>query len=263
MDPERADDLADKIALLGEPTAEFSVRGRRLVHKLILAPLLIVIGVVMDVGLLLAMDIKHVHFLKLIMFGAILIGMGVMLVVRAFRSLGLRVLAFPEGLLRVQRDDTQTLFWDEVQTVRITTHAGGWNRVWYGALVYTVERRTKPPLSFDDALPRLPELGGILTAATLPHLLRQARAAYDTGGTVAFGKLRVSRQGISSEKDTLPWHQLEEVKFDDTSVSIHKKGKWTKWFHGKLADFPNFHVLRGLIEQVNAERRAARVKKEE
>src|SRR5262245_49265579 len=95
---EYAEDIAieDKLAQLGEPTAEFAVRGLRLLRNLVLGTVLMTLGLAIEV---LVIGLFRHHNFETILLGLALILSGVMLAVRAIRNWGLRVLVFPEGLV--------------------------------------------------------------------------------------------------------------------------------------------------------------------
>jgi hypothetical protein len=247
MDEDWSEDILEKLALLGEPTAEFAVRGRRLFRNLVLAPLLILAGVGIDV---LVFSIGHGgHLAKLVVLGIFLIIMGIMLVVRALRNRGLRVLLFPEGIVRVLRGEVETLFWDEIDQVIQTKNDHSWARAWQGPLVFIVQRKDRA-VHFDDALPRLKELGAILHRETLPQLLARARAECQAGRSLQFGKLRLSRLGITQDNDTLAWEDIQTIKLEEDEVTFQKKDKWSTWFRGTVSDIPNFHVFRVLVPEL-------------
>jgi len=247
---EQLEDAAneDKLAQLGEPKAEFAVRGAGFVRKLVLAPLLIGAGLTLEVLLI---GVLHIHHYDLLLLGVVLVLSGVTLVVRAFRNRGLRVLVFPEGLVRLHRGEAQAFCWEEIDQVWQKKNEGAhWaTRAWRGVLTLKVQTADGRRLSFDDSLPRLAELAQILCRETLPFLRPQAEAACEAGNTLHFGKLRMSRQGLSQGKETLPWSDLQKIKVNGVQLLIYKKGKWTHSLNCSLADVPNAHVLLALLEQ--------------
>lgn len=240
--------LEDKLAELGEPITEFAVRGAGFVRNLVLAPLLIAAGLTLEVVLI---GVLHLHHYDLLLLGVALIVSGITLVVRAFRNRGLRVLVFPEGLVRLHRGEAQALFWEEIDQIWQKKIEGAhWAaRAWRGALTLKVEAADGRRLSFDDSLPRVAELAQILCRQTLPFLWPRAEAAYEAGQTLHFAKLRLSKEGLSQGKETLPWSDVQKVKVNSAQLLIHKKGKWTPSLYFSLADVPNTHVLLAVLEK--------------
>src|SRR5438445_11818035 len=130
------EDVFDKLAALGEPKAEFSVGRRVLIRNLIVAPLLVVAGLAIEFVVFRFIG----HSFELIMLGIGLVITGIMLVVRAYRNRGLRVLVFAEGLVRVRGEEGQAIFWDEVETLWRRKTEGHWEVIWKGSLSYLVQR---------------------------------------------------------------------------------------------------------------------------
>jgi hypothetical protein len=240
--------IEDKIAQLGEPTTEFAVRGLGFLRNMVLAPLLVVAGLALEIVLI---GVLHVHQHELLILGIVMVLSGVMLVVRAFRNRGLRVLVFPEGLVRLHRGRAQAFCWEDVNLVwqkkSDASHSIG--RAWQGALTLTVQALDGRRMSFDDSLPRLAELAQIVRGETLPFLWPRTRAAFDAGHVLDFGKLSISRQGLSQGKETFPWSDLQKVKVNGADLLIYKKGKRMHSKSTPISDIPNSHVLLALIEQ--------------
>jgi hypothetical protein len=255
MDFDEPEDITEKLAVLGTPKAEFAVRGRVFARNLLIAPLMVLAGLALLVLPFVFMHGFHEH---LLMFGIALTLGGIMLLVRAFRNLGLRVLIFPEGVVRFRRDEAQALFWDEIDTLWRKKIEGHWEWIFKGSLTFTLQRADGKAIHFDDAIPNLKGLGEILQKETLPHLWRRYLAAFEKGATLDFGKIQLSRRGLSTQTDNLPWHDVAEIKLQENLVSIVKKGKWTRWFQCKVSEIPNCHVFKALVERALATREVQR-----
>jgi hypothetical protein len=250
MDFDEPEDISEKLAALGEPKAEFTVGSRVLARNLILAPVLVLAG--LGIEFLVFRFIGHSF--ELIMLGMGLVLTGVMLVVRAYRNRGLRVLVFAEGLVRVRGEEGQAMFWDEVDVLWRKKTEGHWEVIWKGSLSYLVQGADRKALKFDDAIPRLAELGRIIQRETFAHLWQRYFAAYEKGATLDFGKIRLSQRGISTDTGKLAWGDVQEVKFDENQVAVSKKGKWGSWFQSKVSEIPNYHVCKAIIERALATR---------
>jgi len=252
---DESNDVDDPLTALGEPRAEFAVRGWALLRNVILAPLAILAGLTIEA--LIFIPKVHAHF-EIFSLGIFLFLLGVMLLVRAYRSRGLRVLVFSEGILKVRHDDAQAFCWDEINVLWRKKTEGHWERAIRGSLTLIAQRGDGKSISFDDALPGLKRLAAILQRETLAHLLPHYQAAYDAGSKLDFGKIGVSRRGLTANGDTLLWRDVQEVKWEENQVSVSKKGKWGRWFLGKISDIPNAHVLRALVERAMREAAGAR-----
>ena len=222
--------------------------GLAFLRSLVLAPLLVVGGLILEV---LLVGVLHLHHYEFLLLGVFLIGSGVMLLVRAFRNRGLRVLVFPEGLVRLHRGRALAFWWEEIGQVWQKTNAGyhGIGRAWRGALSLALQAADGRQMSFDDSLPRLAQLIRIVCRETLPFLWPQVQADYEAGKTLAYGKLRVSQRGLSHGKESLPWSEVQSAKLDGSHLFVYRKGKWVHSLSFTVSDIPNFHVLLALIEQ--------------
>src|SRR5437879_1069966 len=99
------DDLGPKLGELGAPLAEFAVTEGRFLRSLILAPIVFLLGwAVILLMTFFAAQRFRASIGKLLLVGIILVVGAVVMSIRAFRNRGLRVLVFPEGLVRVQGD---------------------------------------------------------------------------------------------------------------------------------------------------------------
>src|SRR5437867_2597837 len=104
MDSELQDEL-ERLASLGKPISEFAVNGYVLLFRFARGLVLVVSGIGLDV-LFLASNFD----LESLVFGLMLALLGVMLTIRAYRNLGLRVLIYPEGGILIRGNRAATFF---------------------------------------------------------------------------------------------------------------------------------------------------------
>jgi hypothetical protein len=238
----------EKLALLGEPTAEFTVSGWLLVRRLGLALLLIGLGVGFLVLAFFFPLGRHLHFL---IFALFLASMGIMVVVRTYMNLGGRVLVYPEGLIQLRQDKVASFFWDDVAKVSFTaTGLHHWSRLWQGSYSIFVQLAAGKDIHFDDSLPRLKELCRIIQRETLPYLWPPVGESFDAGETVWFGGLQINQKGLCRGKESLPWEEIRLPAMAEEEITIYKKGKAQHWYHTTISATPNFHVLRSLLMHV-------------
>jgi hypothetical protein len=254
------DDVQERVAELGQPIAEFCVDSRRLLRNLLVAPLWILLGGVLIVVVAILPLVKggHVHGHHFVLLGVPLAWRGVVIVTRVFKNRGLRLLFYPEGMIRVQGEVEQAIFWEEVQTASRKTTALAHIPM---SRSITLTRLTGKEMSFDDSIPRFKQLCDLLESQTLPHLLPRARQAYEEGKTLEFGKVRLSVGGISHEKRTVRWRDIKRLSFESDALSVYEQGKWGRAFEVKANDIPNFHVVRALVQSVLAMRQTGRTGK--
>jgi hypothetical protein len=237
------DDL-ERLASLGKPISEFGVNGHVLVSRLVWSMVLVVLGIALD-GLLMAGN----HGIESLTLGLMFVMLGVMLAIRSYRNLGLRVLVYPEGGILFRGDRAATFFWDEIVRLwkkPIELHLS----IWKGSLILRLEKTDGESIEIDDALPYLRELARIIEEKTFPLLFSSAICTLEAGRCVHFRVLVVHPSGLEARKGTLPWEELKEIKWENDGLAIYKKGKWRNWYTLKLSHIPNYHVIVPLIGQM-------------
>ncbi|OWK45057.1 DUF6585 family protein [Fimbriiglobus ruber] len=199
---------------------------------------------------------------------------GVMLLWHLYRTRGLHVLAYPTGLLRVQRREVESFPWAEIVEVRVKADsgtvavrpddAGGvtacWLEVgvpvfqiWNGGLI--VRRADGTEVKFTPVVSEYGQLVERVQRATFLFLGPPAIAKYAAGEPQVFGPFEVGWDGLRVGKNVLPWVELGDVSIVQKKLSVKRKGKWLTWTTQDLESIPNPHVLLALIELA---RRAAR-----
>ncbi len=183
-----------------------------------------------------------------LMVGSGMLAMGY----RHFRE---RVQIFDQGLVYTRgaatlawRWEEIAYVWQEIATIRVnfipvkTVHT------------YTVQHRDGRKIKLTNGLRAIKALGAALQSETFKHLMPQARAAYNRGETLHFGKLQLSQAGIGNGKETLPWSQIKGVAVNQGYISIQKAGKWLRWSNAAVAKVPNFFIFMALVEQITGRR---------
>ncbi|HVK10360.1 MAG TPA: hypothetical protein VM597_16455, partial [Gemmataceae bacterium] len=107
---------------LGDPDAVFRVGAGRVWAKLAVAAGLVLYGVVANYLWWVHGPARFDHLVLMVLFVPPLTGLS--LLGHLYRTRGLCVLAYPTGLLRLQRGEVESYPWDEVEEVRIKTDKG-------------------------------------------------------------------------------------------------------------------------------------------
>ncbi len=251
MATELPEDVAEKLAALGEPTAEFAVTGRRMALLLVVAPLAFALGLALLVLPLVPLFFgkqPHVHA-HLFVAAAFLMVAPLVSLARVWRSRGLRILIYPEGMIRLRGDEATAIFWHQVSAVWQIKNQGHWAKAVNGSLAFTIRRTDGKEIHFSDQITNLKELGKIIQRETKPGLLRRAQETMQAAGVVHFGKVRVSWEGLTCEKQYAPWSQLKEIKIEGDKLAIRREGKWLTWCAVPISEVPNVHVFMALAEQ--------------
>ena len=83
-----------------------------------------------------------------------------------------------------------------------------------------------------------------------PRLILDGRKRIDSGGTVTFNKVSLSREGLTFGKKTIQLAQIEKITIKEGGFSVKVKDKWLK--SGQpVARIPNLYVLTELVAQLS------------
>ncbi|MBN1180029.1 MAG: hypothetical protein JXD18_12525 [Anaerolineae bacterium] len=167
------------------------------------------------------------------------------------RQRGTRALVFQDGVAYTH-GKTTVFRWDDVTAVwqNVTRHYR--NGVYTGTThVYTVQTGDGKKVAFNDVLDNIEGLGLKIQQECTNRLLPLALQAYDRGETLTFGKLGVSKAGMSKgDKDLLPWDEIKGVSLDKGIISIKKEGKWLRWSSVTVPQIPNIFVFTAIVDRV-------------
>jgi len=229
---------------LGTPMAKHTRNVGRHALGLIVSGMIIAIGVAMVFGGGATAASGEGDAAIFLIMGLIYGVPGALWFISILRKRGLRVLVFPEGLAYTRRSRTEIIRWDEVAAV--------WQGITRVQYTFTV-RSCKVQLddgrkyTFNNALRNVTELIATIQQEVTPRILARASDAYDAGETIPFGKLGVSKAGISRGKQTLPWDQVKRVTVDKGVITVRKQGSLLKWASVPVAEMPNFFVFASLV----------------
>jgi hypothetical protein len=161
------------------------------------------------------------------------------------------VRVYKEGLEWRQDEREHRRTWADVTEVhRREMHvfaAGGrpseWNRRTELRLVFTDGSQIR----FNHALSGYTLLAGYIQKATTEHLLPLAREALHNGG-VAFGRIRLTREGLMVGLDVFPFATLDQMWVGNGHLGWVDTRCYKHSF--PLKDLPNYTVLLGLFDEM-------------
>ncbi|RMF03059.1 MAG: hypothetical protein D6768_06775 [Chloroflexi bacterium] len=96
-------------------------------------------------------------------------------------------------------------------------------------------------------------LGQLIQTEVAKHLLPQTLKAYQSGQKVQFGpQLSLSLEGVHSDKKTLPWPQVADIKLDGrNNVIILQKDKQMPWDQIRSDRVGNPLILKAILNKPN------------
>ena len=162
------------------------------------------------------------------------------------------VVVYERGFAYNDRKGVQVWRWDDVisMTSAITRHYT--NGIYTGTThVYTLFNRQKKRLVLSDSIGKVEELAKNIDENIFPLLYSLASDQYNTGQTVLFGPVAISKMGIVIGKKTYPWTELKEASIQKGTLKVSKKdGGWFSGATASAAVIPNLRVLLTIIHQV-------------
>jgi hypothetical protein len=248
---------AERLSSLGEPVASFKSGFRQIAVLWLLTALAFAVGLgvlAFVVGVIFlargpGWRMPHVGLLKFALLGLVLLGFGVGGIRRIWRTRGLRVLVFEEGLARLQGGSIEALRWEDIRTVRRASLTGSERTGMAPARKLILTGADGREFEFDEGLSGLRELRELVEQRTLPHLFPAALDAWEAGEQVSFGKIDVERDGLRCGR-LLAWAECENVEVAHGMVTVKAAGAWLAFCKVPLQDLYNVHVLFALTEYV-------------
>ena len=228
----------------GTPTAEYTRNvGRQMLHGIV-SVIIILVGLVTMIGGISAALSGGGDSVLFLILGLIYVLPGGLWFISTVRKRDLRVLVLSDGLSYTRHGRTEIIRWDEVAAV--------WQAITRVQHTFTV-RSCKAQLddgrkyTFNNALRNVTDLIATIQREATPRILARASDAYDAGETIPFGKLGVSKAGLSRGNRTLPWDQVKRVTVDKGVITVRKQGSLLKWTSVPVAETPNFFVFASLV----------------
>jgi Family of unknown function (DUF6585) len=244
--PKLPDDLDVDTKRLGAHVASYRAGSGR--HKLSL-------GVAVAFTLLFAALALGIGFSKGTkgagIAAAILGGIGLLPAVGVFvlgRRLGWRVYLFERGFVFRYPGGTDTVLWDDVEQ-----HFE--RRILMNGIEsdHMVDLRlaSGKRLVLDATIRDIGGLADAIRRGTTASVLARAVPRLKRGESVAFGKLKVGRDGLDNGKETLGWGDVEklETEFNGLANQLVIRAGGKKWYTKALPSFPNFDAFLALAER--------------
>jgi hypothetical protein len=146
---------------------------------------------------------------------------------------------------QVIRYEDITTFWKSI--TRIYNKYGSYRNT---QAIYTLQ--TKEDKKRKYVFMAEPEnLGNLLSERILTYQFPSAMIAYQAGNPINFGKVMLHQGGISWNKKTLNWTEVETVTLNSGVVYIRKTGKRLRWAAIKVAEFPNVDLFLAMVSQIH------------
>lgn len=152
------------------------------------------------------------------------------------------VLRFSDGFMRLRPGPITAWSWDQL-AVYYKKSKGEW-------LSYTLENRDGDRITLRGSnMAWFTNLGDTIEQTIWQRCYPDARATYESGGIVRFGRLGVSRTGLLKGNKVLSWKDVAQITVDrDSNLTVSKKGAIWFWCVVPIARIQNYCIFRALVE---------------
>ena len=176
----------------------------------------------------------------------------------AITNASLRVVVLERGIASIRGGKANLLRFDDITSVtqQIT------DQYRYGVKVntshvYRVRLQDGRKVVFSDVIKNVAALGETIQHEATVRLLPDAIRRLETGIPLTFGKLVVSRDGIGTGQEIVPWSQVDPVKFNAGFITISRQGKKLAGGTQSAGKTPNLYVFLALVERMRRSRSAS------
>src|SRR5262249_7794114 len=150
----------------------------------------------------------------------------------------LSFVVFDDALVKLHRGRTTLFRWDEIKAVREVIHPVG-NR-------YRITTNDGRRLKLDYQIKNVNALGEVVMGKVMDRLRPRAMRQLEEGGTVNFGPLGVSREGLTCKEKHLPWEDVDRITVARipqarmVQLQVKQKGKLIPWCMVNVGTLPNY-----------------------
>jgi hypothetical protein len=230
--------------------------------------MLLVVGIAFNALYWFLLDPAGINLpLKLVVaIGVFIHGFGLLTLVYAWLNRGLWVLVYPTGLFIWKRGVVTAFPWEEISSIsfagvrrfspvmierdesaRIQT---AWLPVeesitfWYWKL--RIRRVDGAVAEVTELMAGSEELSRMIQERTFRLLWPPVWEQIMKGDDCSFGPFRVSRAGLTDDREELVrWDQIRSIRTDWT-VQIRKTGRWRPWRTARISRIHNPHIFLAL-----------------
>jgi hypothetical protein len=159
---------------------------------------------------------------------------------------------YEQGFAYHDRKGLQVWRWEDILTLTSAVVRHYTNGIYTGTShVYTLVNRQSTKLKLNDSIAKVEDLAKAIETGIFPLLYPHAIDEYNSGASLLFGPVAISKQGIAIGKRTYPWADVKQVSIHQGILKISKKdGGWFSGAQAAVGVIPNLHVLLAIISQV-------------
>lgn len=171
----------------------------------------------------------------------------------AYNNWNKAIVLYENGIAYNDRKGLRAWRWDEIASITSTITKHYTNGIYTGTTHnYTLIHNQGEKINFNDGFGKVEDLANAIREQIFPLLYKKAADAYNSGQTVVFGQLSISRDGgLQMGKKTYPWAEIKQVSIEQGYIKVAQKGGG--WFSGAAVmagATPNLDVALSLINQL-------------
>lgn len=249
---------------LGPPDCQYRLSAGRLRTRLVVGTILIIYGIIANYLWWVPGPQRVDHTAFLILIAPTLSGISILR--QLYRSLGLHLLIYPTGILRLQGEQVESYPWSDLEEIRIKTGKGMVQRigtstdpksVWIavdapwlvvGNAVLTLTRADGASLKITPAVSDYIDLVERVQRVSFVERWPIVRDRLLAGEIVTFGPFQVHLDGLFLNKQVIPWSEITEVELSDKNLVVKRQRKWLPAASQDLDTIPNPHLCLALID---------------
>lgn len=168
-----------------------------------------------------------------------------------YRRTKLRVEVFEQGVVYTTAKGVVPLRWTEITSIFQQITKVRVNLIPVRTIYrYTLVTNQGQKHVFTSGIKGIPKLGQELQQRVTAVLMPIYTAAYNRGEWLQFGKLSLSKMGLSNGKETIGWNEVTGAALSNGYVTIRRQGKRLAWKTLAAQSVPNLVVLLNIIDQI-------------
>lgn len=187
----------------------------------------------------------------LLMFALLMLVLVTYLFATVIQIANRRVYLFQRGIVIEKRNQVQTLPWNQVAEIWQSITRRYRNGAYVGtSYVYTLRREDGYRIKLDNLTKDIAELGPTVAQGIAQELIPRALQSMRAGQTLGFAPFSVNQQGISNEREFIPWSQVQAIDVKQGRLTIKKTGMSRGWDTAMVAKIPNYLVFTVVAEEM-------------
>jgi hypothetical protein len=171
------------------------------------------------------------------------------LVVYPLRFRSWRIYGCADGFVFLKGSRVMPCRWDQIAFVwqRIVRYYR--NGVYAGtSFKFTVQRNDGVQMVITQIFRSGNDLGACIQREVTSRLAPQALASVQHGQTQPFGRFSLSRQGLTTPREMLPWSEVRQVSASGGWLMIQRHDQRKGISYGKVDKIPNLYVFLNVAE---------------